>query len=98
MNEGQLSRGTGIAMILSAVLVDFVFEPFLSSFANIGATFVYWNWLQSYDIKLFGGDYSMGSLATVGLGFIPIINLIIPEWTLRITTIVRNEWRRNGAV
>ena len=100
-----MSTTSGGLMILFAVFVDFVLDPFLDviSFGLLGfladllAAFVFSIWLMQYGVSLYGGTYALGSLGTTVIEGLPVAS-IFPVWTIWIVRIVFNERRRDVAV
>ena len=97
----ELSRTTGGLMIGVALIIDFVLDPaidlltfgFGGFLADIIAIMIFWPWMRQYDMDLFGAN-APGSLLTVFLEALPVVNMFVPGWTARIAILVTREWRR----
>lgn len=88
-------------MIGAALVIDFVLDPvvdlltfgFGGFVVDIMAMIVFWPWMRRHDMDLFGANVT-GSLFTVLVEAMPILNLLVPGWTLRVAILVTREWRR----
>ncbi len=97
----RLSYSTGGLMIGAALAIDLIVDPavdlltfgFGGFMGDIVAIVVFWPWMRQHDMDLFGAN-APGSLLTVFLEAMPILNLFLPSWTVRIAILVGREWRR----
>lgn len=101
MNTSRINMASGGLAIALAVLID-VFQfvlmlvPivgwFLSSVVSVVSMFLFGIWFSHLGVGLFSEKRILGTLGAMLGEALPLANGF-PLWTIRISTVVINEWR-----